>query len=187
MADNLAIVLLAAGSSSRLGQPKQLLQFHGESLLQNSVKKALTISGHLYVVLGHEREACEKELEGFALTPIYNKEYHRGMGSSLSFGIEHTRKFDNTMIMLCDQPLIPTSHYRSLRDRHTGERITASLYDTSPAVPAIFPKRFYAQLLKLHADKGARSLLQAENCDVVTLPKAFSLDIDNGQDLARCL
>ena len=86
--NNLAILILAAGTSSRLGKPKQLLKYKNESLLKIVVKKALKISSNIFVVLGHEKEKCEQELDEFKnINLIYNKNYKDGMGTSISFGI----------------------------------------------------------------------------------------------------
>ena len=71
--NNLAILILAAGSSSRLGKPKQLLKYKNESLLKIAVKKALKISSNIFVVLGHEKEKCEHEIKEFKnINLIYN-------------------------------------------------------------------------------------------------------------------
>lgn len=187
-ADNqLAIIILAAGTSSRLGHPKQLLQFKGESLIQNSVKKALEISNHVFVVLGHENKACTKELEGLNVTLLYNDEYKKGMGSSLSFGIQHTLKFDNTMVMLCDQPFIPIEHYQSMKDLLLDNKIVATSCKNKAMVPAIFPNVYYSQLLQLNADKGARDLLKNEICLLVPIDVQMNIDIDTNEDIKKFL
>ena len=183
---DLVVVILAAGTSSRLGDiTKQLLVYKNETLLKIAVKKALEISKDVFVVLGHEKEKCEKELEDFDVNIIYNPNYKKGMGSTLSLGIKHTKEFNYTMVMLCDQPFIPLSHFQALKKNIQKENIIASLYEKnkSPKVPAIFPKKYYDELLKLDADFGAKELLQKESCINIQLEKDFCIDIDTINDI----
>ena len=181
-----AVVILAAGTSSRLGNiTKQLLVYKNETLLKIVVKKALEISKNVFVVLGHEKEKCEKELEDFDVNIIYNSNYKKGMGSTLSLGIKHTKEFNYTMVMLCDQPFIPISHFQVLKENIQNENIIASLYEKnkSAKVPAIFPKKYYDELLKLDADFGAKEILQKESCINIQLKKDFCIDIDTLEDM----
>jgi molybdenum cofactor cytidylyltransferase len=183
---DLAVVILAAGTSSRLGNiTKQLLVYKNETLLKIAVKKALEISKNVFVVLGHEKEKCEKELESFDVNIIYNTNYKKGMGSTLSLGIEHTKEFNHTMIMLCDQPFIPISHFQALKENIQNENIIASSYEKNKnsKVPAIFPKKYYDELLKLDADFGAKEILQKESCINIQLEKDFCIDIDTLEDM----
>ena len=183
---DLAVVILAAGISSRLGNiTKQLLVYKNETLLKIAVKKALEISKDVFVVLGHEKEKCKKELEDFDVNIIYNSNYKKGMGSTLSLGIKHTKEFNYTMVMLCDQPFIPISHFQVLKENIQNENIIASLYEKnkSAKVPAIFPKKYYDELLKLDADFGAKEILQKESCINIQLKKDFCIDIDTLEDM----
>ena len=183
---DLAVVILAAGISSRLGNiTKQLLVYKNETLLKIAVKKALEISKDVFVVLGHEKEKCEKELKDFDVNIIYNPNYKKGMGSTLSLGIKHTKEFNHTMVMLCDQPFIPISHFQALKKNIQNENIIASLYEKNKnsKVPAIFPKKYYDELLKLDADFGAKEILQKESCINIQLKKDFCIDIDTLEDM----
>ena len=183
---DLAVVILAAGISSRLGNlTKQLLVYKNETLLKIAVKKTLEISKNVFVILGHEKEKCEKELEDFDVNIIYNPNYKKGMGSTLSLGIKHTKEFNHTMVMLCDQPFIPISHFQALKKNIQNENIIASLYEKNKnsKVPAIFPKKYYDELLKLDVDFGAKEILQKESCINIQLEKDFSIDIDTFEDM----
>ena len=183
---DLAVVILAAGISSRLGDiTKQLLVYKNETLLKIAVKKALEISKDVFVVLGHEKEKCKKELEDFDVNIIYNPNYKKGMGTTLSLGIEHAKEFSHTMVMLCDQPFIPISHFQALKENIQNENIIASSYEKNKnsKVPAIFPKKYYDELLKLDADFGAKEILQKESCINIQLEKDFCIDIDTLEDM----
>lgn len=189
MQNNLAILMLAAGSSSRLGHPKQLVSYQNETLLRRSAKQALELSPNVFVVIGHEHEACASCLYDLPLQKLYYKEYAKGIGSSIAFGISHTLLFEYTLIMLCDQPLIPLSHYRSLISFTCKDFIVASWYQPKGrlAVPAIFPKRYYDSLVILEGDKGAQMLLSSETCLHVMLEQEFTIDIDTEEDIRKHL
>ena len=107
------------------------------------------------------------------------------MGSTLSLGIKHTKEFNHTMVMLCDQPFIPISHFQALKKNIQNENIIASLYEKNKnsKVPAIFPKKYYDELLKLDVDFGAKEILQKESCINIQLEKDFSIDIDTFEDM----
>lgn len=182
---DLAIIILAAGSSKRLGMPKQLVKYKNESLLETSVKKALKISENVFVVLGHKKEECEKEISKYKVKILYNKEYEKGIGTSIYFGIKHTKEYDNSLIMLCDQPFIPIEHFNKLSKNIQKDTIVASLYEgnLSSTVPAIFPKKYYEELLKLKKDAGAKEILNKNICINIKLKKINSVDIDTPNDI----
>jgi len=185
--NNLAVLILAAGSSTRLGEPKQLLKFKSESFLKIAVKKAIDISENIFVVLGDKKVLCEKELEEFDVNIIFNKNYKNGIGSSISSAIDFLKEFENTIIMLVDQPFIPISHLKALKENIKEKSIVASMYENSISVPAIFPKKYYNSLSKLRGDKGAKSILQKENILKIDLKKEYSVDIDTKEDIDRYL
>ncbi len=189
MQKDLAILILAAGSSTRLGRAKQLVVYKGESLLRRSILQALALTKEVFVVLGHEYEACVLAINDLPVQILYNQEYTKGMGHSLAFGIFHTHLFKRTLIMLCDQPFIPMAHYQALLDAADNDFIVASVYQLEQklAVPAIFPQCYYEALLKLDGDKGAQALLQREKCIHVPLQKDFTIDIDTTEDIQKYL
>lgn len=188
MQNDLAILILAAGSSSRLGQPKQLVMYHDETLLRRSANQALELSPNVFVVLGHEYKACSTALEGLHVNVLYHENYAKGMGRSIAFGVSHTTSFEHTLIMLCDQPLIPKSHYDALIAT-AGSRISASQYLDGDrlGVPAIFPHAYYEALMQLNGDKGAQRLLKNELCDSIYLANEWSIDIDTAEDIKKYL
>lgn len=189
MHNDTAILILAAGSSSRLGHPKQLVCYENEPLLRRSVKMALALSPHVFVVLGHAYDACLATLEDLHVNTLYHEAYAKGMGSSLSFGIAHTLSFSQTLIMLCDQPFIPLSHYHSLLAFTCKDKMVASRYDEQGklGVPALFPYRYYEALMHCDGDKGAQMLLKKEPCDFIVLQEGWSIDIDTEEDVKTYL
>lgn len=124
-------------------------------------------------------------MEDFDVNIIYNPNYKKGMGTTLSLGIEHAKEFSHTMVILCDQPFIPISHFQALKENIQNENIIASSYEKNKnsKVPAIFSKKYYDELLKLDADFGAKEILQKESCINIQLEKDFCIDIDTLEDM----
>ena len=112
---NKPILILAGGSSSRLGGAKQLLKHNGESLLKIITKKALILSNDVFVVLGDSSKECEEELREFNITTVFNKNYTQGLGTSLAFGVVHVSEFKNVLVLLCDQPFMSLYHLEKLK------------------------------------------------------------------------
>lgn len=187
---NVAIIILAAGKSSRLGNiTKQLLKYKGKTLLRRACQKALEVSTDVFVVLGYQKEVCEEEIKDLDINILFNKNYEKGIGNSISYGIKHTINYDNTLIMLCDQPFITKKHLKSLKNNIDNETIIATLYEhsSSSTVPAIFPKKYYENLLELNEDKGAKSIIKKEKSINILLEKEKSVDIDTNEDIKTYL
>ena len=182
----LAVIILAAGTSSRLGEPKQLLKYKGESLIKIAVKKAMKLTPNVTVVLGHQATTIIKEIIDLQIAITVNPRFKEGIGRSIAFGINETKKYENTLIMLCDQPFIPVEHFKKLIDKH-DKLLVASQYGTYPTVPVIFSKKYYPELLKLEGDKGARELLRREDTPIVKLDKKYAVDIDTKEDAQKYL
>ncbi len=85
--NNLAVLILAAGTSSRLGESKQLVKFQNKTLIQNSIKKALDVNSNVTVVLGANKDLISKEIINYPISIVINNEYPKGIGSSISYGI----------------------------------------------------------------------------------------------------
>jgi len=179
----LAILILAAGNSSRLKEPKQLLKYKGNTLLYNSCKNALAINSNVYVVLGANYKECENEIKSLNVNIIKNETYKDGISSSIKQGILKLQKYEKTLIILCDQPFIEISHFKELiKKSQNSQKIICSFYNNDVAVPAIFPKNFYTKLLMLKKDKGAKNLIKKEPHEKVILDNKKAIDIDVQKD-----
>jgi len=183
---DLSVLILAAGSSKRLGEPKQLLKVADESLIQIAVKKALNFCENVTVVLGHEAQTIAKEISKYPISLIINPNYEKGMGNSIAFGISSIKKSQHVLIMLCDQPLIPLEHYQALihKASQNNELIICSKYQERYAVPSIFPKKYFKLLTTLEADNGAKKFLKNNPLDFVLLDDELSIDIDTKEDIS---
>lgn len=187
-------VLLAAGGSSRLGRPKQLLRFEGESLLRRA---AGTLAGSVYypivVVLGADQEAAAAELTGLPVHSVVNENWAEGMGTSLRCGLQCLLELepdaDAVLVTLCDQPALTTGMLDrfAYQFRNGTGPVIAAGYGGISGVPALFSKEIFDDLLRLKGDSGARHIIR-ERLDVCTidLPEA-AVDIDTPSDAAALL
>lgn len=179
-----AILILAAGTSSRMGTSKQLLPIGDTTLLGLSIENALkTNANEVFCVLGANAALIQKETDKYPVKVIFNTNYESGLSSSIVAGIKELKTYDAVLIMLADQPKVDTHYLNELITscKENPTKIIASNYGKKVGVPAIFPKAFYAELLQLKGDKGARDFLQSEKDIIKLLPKSL-LDIDTQDD-----
>ncbi|WP_299181072.1 nucleotidyltransferase family protein [uncultured Aquimarina sp.] len=183
---NVVHIILAAGPSSRMGTPKQLLPWQGDSLIVNEIKKSLDLKlVETYVVLGANFELIEKEINCYSIHILKNKQWKLGMGSSINHGIRHLMNnqvdFDAVLFSLVDQPLIKVQHLSNLISKFDSNpnRIVATKMKSRIGVPAIFPKTFCPALSKLEEDFGARYIIEKHKDDLITIDGGDkTIDID---------
>jgi molybdenum cofactor cytidylyltransferase len=189
----IAVIVLAAGSSSRLGRPKQLLAVGEQTLLEKSVATALqSTCKNVIVVLGANEAAHRAVIEHYPVAVVFNSDWAKGMGSSLKAGLAHVElNFSNlaaVIIMVCDQPLLTPAHLNQLVDRHnaTGKPIIASYYSGATGVPALFDKSVFPALRAMDDQYGAKKIinLSKEFVDMVDFPDG-AIDLDTPDDLER--
>lgn len=183
-----AAVVLAAGASTRLGQPKQLVVLDGEVLLVRTVRIALEAGcSPAIVVTGFEAEKMQAALTGFAVKFAHNAEWQDGMGSSLRCGVETLdSSAQRAMLLVCDQLALSSDVLRGLLLTHSscGNPIVASRYDGRLGVPAIFSSRFFPELCAVAGDRGARGVLESHANEVTTFDfPAGNIDLDTAEQL----
>ena len=185
-----AIVILAAGTSSRLGSPKQMLEYNGKTLLQHAIDTALaTGCPKVMVVLGARADMLKLKLSNQPIEILENKNWQEGMTSSIRYALQNITiagfQPESIIFMVCDQPFVTSSLLMSLVEKgvETGLPIIASGYDDKAGTPALFHKSMFPQLMDLKGDKGARPLLaaQPEKVAIVPFPKGVT-DIDTVAD-----
>lgn len=185
-------VLLAAGASTRLGEPKQLVEVEGESLLKRTVRLAREAGCRpVVVVLGFESERMRAALDSRLDTIIVtNSGWPSGMGSSLRCGVNAAMRAgaENVLLLVCDQLALSVDVLERLIEVHRGGAtpITAARYDGRPGVPAIFASSLFPELLKVSGDRGARKILeeQMQLVSLVDFPEG-ELDLDTRQQLPK--
>jgi CTP:molybdopterin cytidylyltransferase MocA len=191
---SIAAIVLAGGSSRRLGQPKQLLMQGGETLIERAIRLAMEAgAAPLLAVLGAHREVICAAVEFSHAIVVVNEEWERGLATSIHAGLRALDEMDahiaGVLVMTCDQPRLTASHLRSLMNAFAEQpepAIVASAYGGSQGVPAVFPRLAFPGLRKLEGDKGARVLLSQPPCPVIALPfDGGDLDIDLPSDLAH--
>src|SRR5687768_16583151 len=153
---NIGIIILAAGSSSRMGRSKQLLEIEGEPLLCRCVKVAQAANpNHIVVILGANEKAHREIIDKLPVHIISNYYWKTGMGSSIKTGlnylIQEVSDLEAVIITVCDQPALTAEHLGKLIQKFNQKKksIIASSYSNSTGVPVLFGRSFFSNLLLL--------------------------------------
>ena len=177
------ILLLAAGASSRMGVPKQLLPWGSQTLIEHQINTLLKTGHPVNVVLGSNSNLVIPVIEKYGVDTFYNTEWESGMGSSISFGIcQIIQKFpdaDGVLITLLDQPLITTSYFeKMLATYQPGSQKILVSHSTSgwTGVPVLFDKCYFKELAKLSNDEGAKKITKRHEESVNFLEGAELLE-----------
>ncbi len=188
MTSHHAALLLAAGGSQRLGQPKQLLRRDGIALIRRMALLALaTQPAQLAVVLGAEAQAMRQALRGLPLETVVNPAWSTGMAGSLHAGIHALAGHPGAVLVLgVDQPALDEAHLRALVAAFDGSRDVVSAYADVSGTPALLRARTVARIDELDGDRGFGALLRG------TIPTPYriinetlALDVDTPEALAR--
>jgi molybdenum cofactor cytidylyltransferase len=186
-----AILILAAGSSSRMGSIKQLLPYKDSFVLGKVIEEALSLNtNNVYCVLGAYNTQIKKSIQQYPIHIIHNPHYTEGLSTSIAVGIQYIlpQKMDAILLLLADQPKITNlflSEFLSLAEKNPT-KIIASSYGSKIGVPTLFPSSFFSELVQLTGDKGARDFLQKNRALVVVPPqKGYLMDMDTPEDYKR--
>ncbi|CAM4393606.1 NTP transferase domain-containing protein [Zobellia nedashkovskayae] len=189
MPHRIAILILAAGASTRMGQPKQLLPWKDTTLLGHAIQTAKSTDAiEVVTVLGANAKLIQSQIKEEVIF-IQNTSWQSGLGGSIACGTEwllqSNIEFDGILITLADQPLIDFKYLDKLIStfsEHT-DRIIATTYKNRAGVPALFPKKYVNTLLKLDKDFGAKHLLEQEQDTIITIPAENRIsDVDTEED-----
>jgi molybdenum cofactor cytidylyltransferase len=183
------LLILAAGQSSRLGRPKQMLAYMGESLVKRAVKNGLnSVCTPVIVVLGANFDLILAEIAAENLDVLNNTEWNEGIASSIRLGVRHAQKnkhITSLIIMLCDQPFADVILLNNLVEQYStvGKSIVACTYADTVGVPALFSSKYFPELSQLKGNEGARKLISTHSADVSALPFPLGdIDIDTDED-----
>jgi molybdenum cofactor cytidylyltransferase len=183
-------VVLAAGASTRMGEPKQLLRLDGRTLLRRTVDTLLASPAWpVVVVLGAHLESIRPEVARLPVLIVENREWAKGLASSIRTGVRVLEAFslslEAALLVLCDQPnLSPAAITRFIETHHrTGTSIVAAHYGGQPGPPALFARSHFHELMELRGAGGARPLLarHADLLATVDLPE-LAADLDTPAD-----
>ena len=187
------IIILAAGASTRMGAPKQLLEIDGQPLVVRAAEAALASAGWpVVVVLGANAERIRPRLARLPVLVAENPTWAEGMASSIRAGLTLLRQFsrslDGAVVALCDQAAFapPTIAALVTAQRTTGRSIVAARYAGKNGAPALFLREHFPALGALTGDAGARALLNgpSEQVAAVDLPE-LAFDLDTPGDYER--
>ena len=186
-----SILILAAGNSSRLGSPKQLIEFEGKNLIERITETALSISEEVLIVLGGSEEVILPKLERFKgdVSTIFNPKWKQGMGTSISVGVEKLAdKSDLILILLSDQPFVSKVLLQNMLQTYAKSQnsVVSCVYNNTLGVPILFDKSIFPELINLSGDKGAKSFLHLyeDKISTVDFPEGI-VDIDTIEDVAK--
>ena len=187
----IGVVILAAGSSSRLGYAKQLVEFHGKSLLQHAIDVSDSLEFDTKIlVLGARKDKIESEIDLKEFEVVTNESWEEGMSSSIKKGVLRSQELENELdhlvILLSDQPFVSKERIEELiqvqLDKNT--QATYSEYAGDIGVPAIFSAEVFHDLKELKGDQGAKKLIHDKKLDyeIVKFEKG-NFDVDTAEDV----
>jgi CTP:molybdopterin cytidylyltransferase MocA len=187
-----AAIVLAAGGSTRLGVPKQLIEFRGEPLVRRAARSAGDAgAAPVIVVVGAEAADTILALNGLPFTStVLNEQWRAGLASSLVTGIRELQQLDaradGALIATADQPLVDEAALRQLLDAFAhGARVVAAEYSATIGVPAVIGREHFDALLALEGDAGAGRWIRSMGDTVRRIPLAeAAVDIDTAEDAA---
>ena len=190
----IAIVVLAAGASKRMGTPKQLLPWGNVTLIEHVIQIAIqTTSKEVVVVLGANHDFLSDRIKQYPISILNNKGWESGLGSSISCAVNHliTLKpnVDGVLIMLADQPFIDSDFLNTMITNFemNKDRIVATSYkEDKYGVPVLFDRVYFKELVALHDDYGAKHILKKYESQVMALtPPNINVDLDTREDYRK--
>lgn len=176
-----------------MGTPKQLLPFGNSTLLGHTAAVAVEAAvGPVFVVLGANREQIEPALRGLPTQIVANAEWEEGLASSIRYGVSAAMssmpELQRVILALGDQPMIMPSIYDSLLACYGGMDLAACHYGDTFGTPALFGSAYFDELLSLHGDRGAKSILMANRATLRLVEcAAATVDLDTPQDYAAAV
>lgn len=192
------MVILAAGTSTRMGSAKQLLLYQGESLVNRMVNSAIaSVCYPVILVLGANSQHILSQFDKIHesnIKIVENPDWQLGMSSSIRCGIisllDDDITIEGVVISVCDQPFVNTEIINNLVESYdfTNKPIIACEYGNTLGVPVLFARKYFSELTNLTQDMGAKKLIQIYKNDVFTIPFPLgSIDIDTPQDYQKLL
>lgn len=187
--ENIAAVILAAGASSRLGQPKQLVPFADKTLLQHMLDMVSHFNfGANLLVLGANSTQIKEVTSTRGYEIIHNSEWSQGIGSSISLATKQVLenpRIENIIFFLSDQPFVDRNLIENLIHSHKNE-ITACRYQDEVGVPAIFARHYFTALSALAEDTGAKKIIKKYLAQTTIVDFEMGhWDIDTKEDIEK--
>lgn len=192
---SIGVVILAAGASTRMGTPKQLLPYGETNLLCHTIDVALeSVCRPVIVVLGAYFAQIKLTIEQLPVHIVENTDWQKGIGTSIRAGILALQQIEPNaqavIITLCDQPFISVSTIAQLIDAYhlTHQPIVVSEYADTIGVPALFDRILFSELIALNASQGAKQVMQRHDRAVLKIRFAGgAIDLDTPEDYQRLI
>jgi molybdenum cofactor cytidylyltransferase len=183
---HITALVMAAGAASRMGTVKQLLPWQGSTFLENALQQLkLSQISQTIVILGAHADAISNKIGNSGAVLVYNKDWKAGLGSSIGCGVRYVMgkkvETEALLIVLADQPLVDTFYINEMIAGFAQgkNKMIATNYGGRQGVPAIFHRDYFGELLQLHADHGARDLLEKYKGEAIGLdPGEKAMDVD---------
>lgn len=188
-----SVIILAAGASSRLGSPKQLLAYAGATLLQHSIEAAQSSdASSVFVVLGANADLIKSEINHTTANVVVNPDWKEGMASTIRCGLQTLVEIHSgteaVVFMVADQPFVTAALLNNLMELNRNEQrsIVASKYGSTFGTPVLFTRKFFPELMELTGDVGAKSLVRKymNEAAFVSFPEG-EIDIDTVEDYQK--
>jgi molybdenum cofactor cytidylyltransferase len=186
-------IILAAGESRRMGQPKQNLVFHHKTLLDRAVEAALNSGCKPVIVVLGANAGLIDIITNEDVKLVHNSDWSEGMASSIRTGINELNTYsdiDSVLVMLCDQPFVDAALVSAMQTRRqqTGKAIVACSYGNTIGVPALLSKALFPELLLLRGNEGAKHILKDRPQELTIMPfEKGIVDIDTREDYDRLI
>lgn len=194
MAD-IPIILLAAGGSVRMGQPKQLLPWNNQTLIEYQVEKLLRLENPLFVVIGSDANKILPLIQNYPIKIVINSDWETGMASSVASGMKQAlNDFPSAtaaLFTLIDQPLISLQHFQQIINAFKAgkEQIVASQSEYSwLGVPALYDACYFKEIKQLSGGQGAKTIIEKYKDKVIRIKAGEELDdMDTLESYAKLL
>jgi molybdenum cofactor cytidylyltransferase len=182
------IIILAAGSSSRMGEPKQLMKYKNKTFLQHIVGEAKNAGlDPVICVTGYQSDLITESLSGMDVSTIYNEHWPEGMGSGISAGIKQVllSEVDSVILAVSDQPYVSSDLFGMMvrwKDQ-SGKGIVACTYAGTLGTPVLFSRDYFSRLQSLNGNQGAKNIVKINLPDVCPVEfEKGNIDIDTKED-----
>jgi molybdenum cofactor cytidylyltransferase len=179
-----AAVVLAAGSSTRMGRNKLLLDLGGETMVRRAVRAAIGAGvDEVVVVLGHDEGQVRAELAGLPCTLVVNPDYAQGAGTSVRTGVRQVAGgADALVVVLADMPYVTAEMIATLvtRYRDTRAPLVTSQYGSVQAPPTLYDRALFEDILSIPDERGAKQVVRRHEqaAAVVSWPESALRDVD---------
>jgi molybdenum cofactor cytidylyltransferase len=191
---NISLIFLAAGESSRLGTPKQLLMYKDKTLMQHTIDKTLSLGMDTFIVLGAYGDEILKQLNTFDARIVVNEQWDEGLASSIRKGLEHALtsnpETEAVILVLCDQPFLSAEILQQIIGKYhdTGLPIIHCQYGEASGPPTLFHRSMFPYLMELKGSQGAKKVVDKfpDQVALIDFPQG-ALDIDTPEDYQQLL